>query len=207
MHQDPKKYWAQKTITREEVNVFAKKSAKYLSQGMSVLDLGCGYGTDTIYLAKKGLKVTAIDFSEASVSRLREKVSDKGVHSITILQHDLSKKLPFPDRTFDAVYAHLSIHYFDDATTRRVIAENMRVLKPNGFFFVKCKSVDDALYGKGKKVGEDMYEHDHVRHFFRKEYMQSLVADFEILSLRRTSSKYVDYRSAFIEAIVRKSKR
>ena len=148
--------------------------------------------------------MTALDFSIASVESVRQKAKDAHIDSIHILQHDLSKKLPFPNGSFDAVYAHLSIHYFDDATTHRIIAEIGRVLKPGGLLCVKCKSVDDPLYGNGEEVGPDMFRTEHVRHFFRKEYMQSLLDDFKILSVRRVSYAYDKHRSAFIEAIARK---
>ncbi len=136
MPKSAKHYWAKKVIMIERVNPFAKKVVKYLTEGKSALDLGCGYGTDTIYFARKGMRMTALDFSKASVESVKQKAKNAHIHSIKILQHDLSKKLPFPDRSFDAVYAHLSIHYFDDATTRRIIAEIKRVLKPNGLLFV-----------------------------------------------------------------------
>lgn len=207
MPRSAKQYWAKKVMTIERVNPFAKKVMKYLTDGMSVLDLGCGYGTDTVYLARKGMRMTAFDFSKASVESTIQKAKDAHIDSIKVLQHDLSKKLPFRNNSFDAVYAHLSIHYFDEATTHRIIAEIERVLKPSGLLFVKCKSTDDPLYGKGDRVGPDMFRTEHVRHFFRKEYMLSILSDFHILSVRRASSTYEKRRSAFIEAIATKKSR
>jgi ubiquinone/menaquinone biosynthesis C-methylase UbiE len=202
-----KQYWSKKVVTIERVNPFVKKVMKYVTKGMSVLDLGCGYGTDTLYLARKGMHMTALDFSAASVESVRKKTTKAHLDSVKVLQHDLSKKLPFSKGSFNAVYAHLSIHYFDDKTTHRIIVEIERILKPGGLIFVKCKSVDDPLYGKGEEVGPDTFRTEHVRHFFSKEYMQSLLADFKILSLRRASSAHDKRRSAFIEAIALKKSR
>ena len=185
------------------VNVFAKRCVQFMRKGMHVLDLGCGYGADAMYFAKNGMKVTAIDFSSTSIDQVRERAANLSI-ALRAIQHDVSNKLPFPAATFNAVYAHLSLHYFDDETTSAIFAEIRRVLKPGGVLFVKCKSVDDPLYGKGKKIGPDMYHSEHVRRFFRKEYMEYCLRDWKILRLKRTSSVYTKYRSAFIEAIARK---
>jgi SAM-dependent methyltransferase len=109
--------------------------------------------------------------------------------------------LPFADRSFDAVYAHLSVHYFDDAVTRSVFAEMRRVLRPGGFLFVKCKSVDDCLYGVGEQIGPDMFRSDHTRHFFSRDYLQSMLSEFDIVSLRKSSAAYHGKRSAFVQAV------
>ncbi|HVW66437.1 MAG TPA: class I SAM-dependent methyltransferase [Candidatus Peribacteraceae bacterium] len=203
MPQKLSSYWSAKPLTRSAVNVFAKKTVRQLKPGKRVLDLGCGYGKDSIYFARKGLNVTALDFSRVGTEHIRKEAKRLG-YDIDVRYGDLSKKLPFKNGSFDAVYAHLSLHYFDDRKTQEIFEEVRRVLKPGGFFFVKCKSVDDPLYGKGKEIGTDMFLHDHVRHFFHKEFMEFLLAHWAVLSVRRTSSTYVDYRSNFIEAIARK---
>lgn len=175
-----------------------------MKRGMRLLDLGCGYGEDSLYFARKGMRVTAMDFSKTGTRHL-QKEAQRLDYDMDVRCNDLSKKLPFKNNSFDAVYAHLSLHYFDDHKTQKIFEEVKRILKPGGVFFVKCKSVDDPLFGKGKKVGVDMYHHDHARRFFRKEFMQSLLNDWTIVSVRRTSSTYVDYRSNFIEAVARKA--
>ena len=69
---------------------------------------------------------------------------------------------------------------------------------------MKCKSVDDPLYGQGEKVGGDMYVLEYERHFFSKEYMKEKLKDFIILELEETSDTYNERQSAFIEAVGRK---
>ena len=65
------------------------------------------------------------------------------------------------------------------------------MLKRGGLLFVKCKSTDDMLYGKGRKLEENMYVfRGHVRHFFDKDYMIALLAKFQIIRVRRSSSAY-----------------
>ena len=200
--------WAKKWQGRTEpVNAFARTLVRRLGVGRNrrILDIGCGNGTDSLLFARYGFSVTAIDFSESGIAALQMHAKEWGLKQVEAQLHDLSKPLRYADCSFDVIYAHLSLHYFDDRTTRKIVSEIYRVLKPNGIFFIKCKSVEDALYGIGEKVGPDMYRLGHVRHFFTKEYLRSLLDRFGILDLRKTSSFFHAKKSAFVQAICRKT--
>jgi len=113
---------------------------------------------------------------------------------------------PFAAASFDIVYAHLSLHYFDHATTAALTKECRRVLRPGGVLCVRCKSVDDPLYGGGEPLGGDRFVLDgQVRHFFSRDYLRDLLGGWQVLSLRRTRGFYGPrtMRSAFIEGIAR----
>lgn len=51
----------------------------YLEPGMRVLELGCGTGEDTIWMARKGLHVTATDFSAEMLDIARSKADLEGL--------------------------------------------------------------------------------------------------------------------------------
>ena len=65
-----------------------------------VLDLGCGTGRHTAWLAESGVHVTAVDFSEGMLEQARRKV--RAAH-VRFVVHDLNDPLPFEDASFDAV--------------------------------------------------------------------------------------------------------
>ena len=44
-------------------------------------------------------------------------------------------KYPYADESFDVVYGNLCLHYYDDETTKQIVVESLRVLKPGGRFF------------------------------------------------------------------------
>jgi SAM-dependent methyltransferase len=200
-----KQVWKDMWMGRiEPVNSFAETLVETIGKKpVKILDVGCGNGTDSIFFAAHGYAVTAIDFSESGIAALQKTANEVNVH-IDASLHDISQTMKFADGTFDVVYAHLSVHYFDDTTTRRVFADMGRVLKPGGKLFVKCKSVDDPLYGKGEKVGDDMFKETHIRHFFSMDYMRSMLEGFTIDVLQKSSAKYHGKTSAFIEAIATK---
>ena len=103
------------------------------------------------------------------------------------------------------IYAHLSLHYFNDKITQRIFDQLYKVLKKDGLLFVKCKSTDDILCGRGRELEENIYAfRDHVRHFFDREYMTTVLAKFKIIKIRRSSAVYHSYKSSFVEAVAKK---
>jgi malonyl-CoA O-methyltransferase len=95
--------------------------------GLAVLDLGCGTGRHTLWMANAGASVTAIDFSEGMMERARAK---PGAEKVRFLVHDLHQRLPFADRSFDRVVSGLVLEHLHDMAS--FFSEAHRVLKPGG---------------------------------------------------------------------------
>ncbi len=200
---DPRTFWDTAWNGRRgDANVFAREVLQVTDhpKGKTLLDIGCGDGRDALLFAEAGFHVTAIDYSSSGIDRLK-----KANPSLTALQQDI-RSIDFSTASFDVIYAHLSIHYFDDLTTRRIVNTIHRMLKPGGTFFVKCKSTKDPLYGKGVLVGGDTYDYGHVRHFFSEVYLRHLLRDFRIIVVREYESAYDGKQSSFIEAIAARGK-
>ena len=190
--------WAKQTHV--SANTFALRAHQIIKAKnySTLLDLGCGDGRDSIFFSSKGLKVTAIDFSPIAINRLR--IQNPDIHFIL---EDI-RNMVFKEKSFDIVYSHLSLQYFDHETTDEIIRNIYKILTKNGLLFIKCKSTDDQLYGQGEKVGEDMFWKEHLRHFFSKEYMANILHQFKVVKIRKNTSIYHEKKSSFIEAIATK---
>jgi SAM-dependent methyltransferase len=96
--------------------------------GRQVLEVGCGAGTDLARFAKGGAIVSGVDLSSSAIALARRNFEQQR------LQADLreadGEHLPFPDDSFDLVYAHGVVQY--TANPQALVNECRRVLKPGG---------------------------------------------------------------------------
>ena len=96
-------------------------------QGLKVLDLGCGTGRHSTWLAASGATVTGVDFSEGMLAAARNRPE---ADAIRFLVHDLHQPLPFADDEFDLVVSGLVLEHLQDLPG--FFGETKRVLKPDG---------------------------------------------------------------------------
>ena len=99
-------------------------------QGKKVLNVACGVGDLSLYLAHIGCEVTAFDFSPASVEYARESARVNGFADR--IQTDLMdiRELDYPSDTFDLVTGEAALHH---VIKYENCFENLyRVLKPGG---------------------------------------------------------------------------
>ncbi|KAA8680572.1 class I SAM-dependent methyltransferase [Clostridium sp. MT-14] len=94
---------------REDAPEFLKKLAKSFKGTESVLDIGCGTGTNAVYLAKLGFKVTALDFVEKAL-KFAEKNSKKANVNIDFVHADIFNWKV--SQTFDIVLDSGCLHNF-----------------------------------------------------------------------------------------------
>jgi SAM-dependent methyltransferase len=97
--------------------------------GRRVLDLGCGYGETSVYLALLGARVDAVDISPRMLEVARQLAERHGVADRIAFHAAPGEQLPFADESFDAVFGHDVLHHLD---LDRAGAEVHRVLVPGG---------------------------------------------------------------------------
>jgi len=96
-----------------------------------VLELGCGTGKNTIWLAEKAKQLTAVDFSAEMIAKAKAKVASDNVH---FMQTDITQPWPLDNDTFDLITCNLILEHI--AHLEPVFAEARRVLKPDGKFYI-----------------------------------------------------------------------
>ncbi len=160
-------------------------------QVQQVLDVGCGTGGDAVTLAQKGISVTAMDYAEVALTHARAKAAATGV-AVDFRQGDMALPFPFADEGFDAVMSNVALHMFDDQTTRRIIGEMCRVVRPRGLLLLHVNSTEDMPY-REKLLGRlriqtlepNFYReaNGQTMHFFSEEYCRDVLADWAMLDL------------------------
>ena len=120
-------------------SIFAEYAVEFFPKEGKILEIGTGKGGDAGFFHSRGYEVVATDFSEEAIKFARKNF--KGVEFIRL---DTAQGLPFENNSFDVVYSHMSLHYFDAQTTRKIFEDIHRVLKPNGIFATITNTIDDT---------------------------------------------------------------
>ena len=90
----------------------------------NILDLGCGDGQLTQRISAAGASVVGVDASPEMVAAARSRGMVADVAS--------AEALPYPDKTFDAVFSNAALHWVRDQDA--MMSQVRRVLKPGGRF-------------------------------------------------------------------------
>jgi malonyl-CoA O-methyltransferase len=99
--------------------------------GRTVIEIGCGTGFNTGWLAQQAGSITALDFSEGMLERARSRVSSPRAR---LMRHDIRDPWPVGTNSADVVIAMLVFEHVEHLLP--AFAEAFRCLRPGGDFFV-----------------------------------------------------------------------
>lgn len=115
----------------------------------NILDVGCGIGGSTLYLATKfGANATGITLSPVQASRAKARAREMGKENSVRFEVANALNMPFADNSFDLVWSLESGEHMPDKT--KFLEECYRVLKPGGTFILAtwCHRPTDSLAGQ-----------------------------------------------------------
>ncbi|KAG0625134.1 hypothetical protein M758_2G030300 [Ceratodon purpureus] len=130
-------YFPQKNSSLDEAEeaMFALYAERaQLKDGQSVLDVGCGWGSLSMYIAEKypNSKVTGVSNSETQKAFITEECSKRGLSNVTIVTCDIN--VFNIENTFDRI---LSIEMFEHMKNyEKLLKKISSWLKPDGLLFV-----------------------------------------------------------------------
>jgi SAM-dependent methyltransferase len=120
-------------------------AAKNYDQSGRVLDLGCGTGTSSIYLAQQGWHVVGVDFSPKAIELAQDKAQRAGVN-VELHLGDVSR-LDFLHEPFDLILDIGCLHGLDHASRMRY-AEQLQRLTHRGSEFLLFGFARPAFFGR-----------------------------------------------------------
>jgi len=106
------------------------------------LDAGCGNGAHSVRLAKRGYKVTAVDFSDAALILCKENLKENNLGSSVVVKKESLLALTFENESFDNVLCWGVLMHISEV--KLAIDELCRVLKPGGNLIL-CEVSQNAL--------------------------------------------------------------
>lgn len=129
----------------------------------SVVEIGCGTGKNTQWIAQKAQNIIALDFSSEMLSIAQKKVPQ---NHVKFLEADISKKWKIESKIADLIICNLVLEHLKDLSN--VFSETHRVLKDEGFFFISEIHPMKRFVGSQAKFENNLVE-SHLHHL--SEYL------------------------------------
>jgi malonyl-CoA O-methyltransferase len=159
-------------------------------RGLTVLDLGCGTGRYSIWLARAGAKVTAVDFSEGMLTEARKKLEQSAGQNresqpVRYIAADLHEPLQFAGASFDLVVSGLVLEHLREFGT--FFGEVHRVLKPGGRAVISA--MHPAMFLRGAQarftdpVSGEVVQPGSIAHSLGEVVMAAVGAGLQLTSI------------------------
>jgi len=114
-----------------DVEAYALRTLLSVLSFDTVLEIGCGTGKNTEWLATKAQQVTCLDFSEEMLQKAKAKIIAEHVH---FRQADIREPWTVPLNYFDLVSTSLVLEHIEDIYS--IFEQAAAVLKPGGYFYI-----------------------------------------------------------------------
>jgi len=148
---------------RVEFLTNVKYIEKYLNDGDRILDIGAGAGEYSLYFARRGYQVSALELTDANIKAFRAKMRESD--NIDLMQGNAVDLSAYADKSFDIVLLFGPLyHLHGERDRQKCISEARRVCKDNGtiFFSFICNDmviITELDYDKDYLLG-DSYDHE-----------------------------------------------
>lgn len=147
------------------------------------LEIGCGTGTNSIWLAQHGFEVTGMDISQTAIARAKEKAAAAGVACNLLVGDFMVDQVP--GAPFDFVYDRGCLHVFEGVEELSRFASRVRdVLTPEGMWHSLIGSTD----GPPRDTGPPRHS--------AADIVAAVEPHFEILELRSAPFDKEDHKHA-----------
>ena len=169
-----------------------------LALGATILDLGCGPGTDTLKLSNKNkkLKIYGLDLSEELL-----KIASKRLPKAVFSQGDMLDGLPYENEFFDGIFSKASLLHIPKDKLETVLKEITRILKKNGILHIAIKK------GSGEKeVRENDYGYEYQRFFsyWQPEEIKNIFNKYNFMLLKEGEAGNPQTGSVWLKFLLKK---
>lgn len=145
---------------------------KYFTKRLSIVDLGCGNARDSLYFARQGHDVLAVDQSlelcvtENNTHQNLQYLNDDFINP-SHHQEGLETTEYHPDLLpVDVFYSRFTIHSITERGQEHLLNKVYACLREKGLFCIEVRTTKDPKFGIGKHICDTTYFNDgHNRRF------------------------------------------
>jgi ubiquinone/menaquinone biosynthesis C-methylase UbiE len=162
---------------------------------INIMDLGCGTGRHTIFLAQNNFNVLASDISETGLNTIKTKANNLGIKNIKYMQSDM-RNILLDENTLDGILCVWTTGHGKINDVEKNVNEIYRVLKPNGVVIIDYVSTEDIHYGQGEEIENNTFlnnmegEENIPHHYSTKMEIEYLYKNFSKISIEPINYHY-----------------
>lgn len=159
-------------IETNRVSVWSEELTKIC--GGKTLEIGCGSGASSLWLAKNGRDVTALDYSESSVELVKAAAAKLNLSNVKVIHCDATKALPFNEKQFDYIFQAGLLEHFEIDEQIRLLRNWARYGK---YMISMIPNASSIPYRIGKQLMENEgtweYGLEIPKHSFKEEFSRA----------------------------------
>lgn len=163
-----------------EPHLLVSRLLENMDCGLRVLDLGCGYGLNSIMLSGQTNEVWAIDIAQERIAQATKNIKQENLSDRVFVRRMDAHHLDFQDGWFDLILANSVLLWVDK---ERVLQQCRRVLKPGGRILFSMETMAENPVLKLHRLRPS------------KRKRESMVRRLDLTAISRLSSGFSSARS------------
>ena len=164
---------------------FVYKKIKIKKNLLSIIDIGCGNGRDTLFFLKKGFLIVGLDKSRVAI--IENKKKNKNFIKLDICKKNILKK------KYDIIYCRFFLHSIN-IKEESIFFDNLKkISKKKTLIYLEFRTDKDPLLKKGKILSANERIYGHYRRFINMNQFKKKVVlkGFKIIKI------YLSFKFAY----------
>lgn len=157
---------------------------------IKVYDIGCGNGRDTIFFNKKNVNCIGLDKSKQVIINNKKKFKK---FKNNFLYKDFCNFFKnYKDGIF-SVYSRFTWHSINYKDEQKLLL-SLKKNKNLKFIYIEARTINDAIYGEGIKVGKHEFMTSHYRRFIDPKVLKKKLSTFMKIIYFKESKNLAKYK-------------
>jgi len=138
---------------------------EFMPDGARIIELGSGNGRDSLYFARHGFDVIAIDQSHSACLYSQEQADKNSLDRLKFIESDFTNNNFDEHSIVDVFYSRFTMHSITFEQQNRLLKNVHGKLHKGGLFFIEARTIHDPLCGVGTDIEDFQFVTDHYRRF------------------------------------------